>query len=470
MRWFRQAVRLGIVVLLMTAFVKAQGRSPFLVIRGGTLIDGTGAEPVKDSVIVIQGDRIEGIGAKAEIPSGAREIDAKGKFIVPGFLDARVRIGPTPANRLSRAEISIGQRLDSLRALLTAGVATARLIQGSFLEQELYQRWAQDDLLPSPGILTSGPVFTGKGGHPTEEYSVPAQEVRDRETRQIGDDDEARDKSREVAHAGADSFEIVYDQGPEGHRRPRLAKSALEILLTEAQGHDLASFCEVGADQEAADAAEAGASAIEGVWDEALSEKTLALMVKKSVYFVPVLTQQGDLLNLLDEVKLKAYLDDALVKQSLSSVMKQSLASSTGAIPRLRIDLGNEAGKVSRQKLEEQQKRAFENVRKAKGAGVKIAVGTGAGNLLIFPGASLHRELQLLVQAGLTPMEAIVAASQNTAASLGRSKEAGTIEAGKKADLLILDADPLGDIRNTEKIHEVIWNGREIRWGDYPPR
>ena len=125
---------------------------------------------------------------------------------------------------------------------------------------------------------------------------------------------------------------------------------------------------------------------------------------------------------------------------------------------------------MSQQRLEEQQRRAFENVRKAKGAGVKIAVGTGAGNLLIFPGASVHRELQLLVQACLTPMEAIVAATQNTAATLGRSSEAGTIEVGKKANLLILDADPLADIRNTEKIHEVIRNGREIRWDDYPPR
>jgi imidazolonepropionase-like amidohydrolase len=454
----------------MTASVKAQDSSPFLVIRGGTLIDGTGAEPVKDAIIVVNGDLIEAIGPDAKIRNGAREIDATGKFIVPGFLDARVRIGPTPANHLKRSEIAIPQRLDSLRGLLTGGVTTARLIQGSLLEQELYRRWAQDDLLASPRILASGPVFTGKTGHPLEEYSVLALGARDRETREITDEDLAREKSREVAHAEADSFEIVYDQGPEGHRRPRLAKSALEILLTEAQGHDLASFCEVGADQEAADAAEAGASAIEGVWDEALSENTLALMVKKSVYFVPVLTQQGDLLNLLDEVKLKAYLDDALVQQSLSNIMKQSLASSTGAIPRLRIHLSNEGGKVTRQKLEEQQKRAFENVRKARGAGVKIAVGTGAGNLLIFPGASLHRELQLLVQAGLTPMEAIVAATQNTATSLGHSKEVGTIEAGKKADFLILDADPLVDIRNTEKIQEVIWNGQEIRWEDYPPR
>jgi imidazolonepropionase-like amidohydrolase len=307
-------------------------------------------------------------------------------------------------------------------------------------------------------------VFTAKDGHPIEEYSVLAVGVRNRETRQIADDDQARETSREVAHAGADSFEIVYDQGPENNRRPRLGKSALEVLLAEAQGHSLSTFCEVGSDQEAAEATEAGAGAIEGVWDEALSEQTLSHMAKKQVIFIPVLTQQGDLLNLVDEPKLKAYLNDPLVQRSLSSLMKQSLANSTGVIPRLRNSLSGEAGKVNRRRLLEQQKRAFENVRMAKGAGIKIAVGTGAGNPLVFPGASVHRELQLLVQAGLTPMEAIVAATQNTAASLGRSNETGTIEVGKKADLLILDEDPLADIRNTEKIHEVIQGGREVRW------
>ena len=272
-----------------------------------------------------------------------------------------------------------------------------------------------------------------------------------------------------MAHADANSFEIIYDQGSEDKRVPRLEKAPLEALLAEAKGHDLPTFCEVGSDQEAADAAGAGTTAIEGVWDEALSEKTLSLLAKKQVYFVPILTQQGDLINLLDESKLKAYLEDPLLQQSLSTVMKQSLASPTGVIPDLRIAMSTPGGKVIRQKLEEQQKRAFENVRKARGAGVKIAVGTGAGNLLIFPGASVHRELQLLVKAGLTPMEAIQAATRNAAASMGRSDE-GTLEVGKKADLLILDADPLADIRNTEKIYEVIWNGREIRWADYPPR
>jgi len=460
----------GLLLFVALLQVHAQDTNPLVVIRGGTLIDGTGAAAHENTVIFIRAGVIEAVGSDSKVPEGTREIDAKGKYIIPGLLDARVRIGPTPGNHVSRKEISIEQRLDSLRALLTAGITTARLIQGSLTEQKLYQRWDKEDLLTSPTIIASGPLFTGKNGHPIEEYSLLAQEALDRETRQIGDDDQAREKAREVAHAGAESFEIVYDEGPEGNRKPRLDKSALQVLLAEADGHGLAVFCEVGSDNEAAEAAAAGAKTIEGVWDEPFSAETLSLLAKQQVIFVPALTLQGDLLNLIEEKELKAYLDDPLVQQSLSTVMKQSLASTSGMIARVRRNLDSDAGKVNRQKLVDQQERAFANVQKAKETGIRIAVGTGAGSLLVFPGASVHRELQLLVQAGLTPMEAIVAATRNTAASLGRDTEVGTIEAGKKANLMILDQDPLVDIRNTQKVSEVIRDGREIRWEDNAPR
>jgi imidazolonepropionase-like amidohydrolase len=191
-------------------------------------------------------------------------------------------------------------------------------------------------------------------------------------------------------------------------------------------------------------------------------------MVKYKVTFIPALTQQGDILNLLGEKELKAYLEDPLVQRGLSNIMKRSLEDRNGVIQRFRSSLNEDAGGFIRRQLEEQQKRAFENVQKAKASGIKIAMGTGAGNLLIFPGASVHRELQLLVKAGLTPVEAIVAATQNTAALLGKGAEYGTIEPGKAADLLILDADPLADIRNTEKLQTVIHRGRVVPLGEPP--
>src|SRR5580692_8190782 len=130
MRCVRQRIGLAIAIAILTAVYPAgaQDTSLVLVLRGGTVIDGTGAPPRKDMLVVIRADAIEAIDANAKVPEGAREIDARGKFIIPGFVDSRVRIGPTPGNHISRKEVGIEQRLASLRALLTVGVTTARLI------------------------------------------------------------------------------------------------------------------------------------------------------------------------------------------------------------------------------------------------------------------------------------------------------------------------------------------------------
>jgi imidazolonepropionase-like amidohydrolase len=95
-------------------------------------------------------------------------------------------------------------------------------------------------------------------------------------------------------------------------------------------------------------------------------------------------------------------------------------------------------------------------------AGVEILAGTDLGNPYVLPGFSLHDELALLVKAGLTPMEALQAATRNPARYLGRLDSTGTVEKGKLADLVLLDADPLADIANTQKIDSVILNGRLI--------
>jgi imidazolonepropionase-like amidohydrolase len=106
---------------------------------------------------------------------------------------------------------------------------------------------------------------------------------------------------------------------------------------------------------------------------------------------------------------------------------------------------------------------ALQHVGEAHRSGVTIALGTdAAGNMLNFPGFSAHVEMQLLAEAGLTPMEVIQAATQNGAELLGRADEFGTIEPGKRADLLILAENPLDDILNTRTLEMVISEGRVV--------
>jgi hypothetical protein len=99
------------------------------------------------------------------------------------------------------------------------------------------------------------------------------------------------------------------------------------------------------------------------------------------------------------------------------------------------------------------------NLVRVQEAGVTIAAGSDAGNIGTLHGPALHRELELMVEAGLTPMQALVAATRGSAAVMGRSDELGTLEPGKLADMVLLEADPLADIRNTQRIHRVVKGG-----------
>ncbi len=462
--WFAVLVPMLVLMALWAAPAAAQS----LAIRGGTLIDGTGKAVQSGITIVIQAGKIEAVGSDAKVPTGIHVIDATGKFIIPGLIDARVDLGPSPGNRVDRAEVFIEQRLQSLQALLAAGVTTVRLIQGDFDEQKIYWRWRADDLLLSPRLILAGPVFTAPDGHPTELYSVAATNARRRETREIANADEAREKSRELAHTGLNVFEAVYDKGPENSPYPRLDKDALEALIQEAHGHDLKFFCEVGRNEEADTVESLGVDAIEGVWDEAISDTVLAAMAKKRIYFVPALTEQGDLINLIEEPALKAYLSETIVQRTVSDILMRGLGAPGGAVGYTRNQLNKTPSLV--ELFKKQQQRAADNVQRALKLGVPIGVGTGAGNLLLFPGASVHRELELLVKAGLSPTDAIVAATRNTAESLGRGSEVGTIEPGKFGDLVILSADPTVDIKNTQKIEYVVTEGKLFAASDLDVR
>jgi imidazolonepropionase-like amidohydrolase len=455
---------LGVGILAIVGLAPAQETNQALVIRGGTLIDGTGKPPQVGVTILIDAGKIQAVDPHAKVPDRARIIDATGKFIIPGLIDTRVEIGPSPGNRVDRAEVRIDQRLQSLRALLAAGVTTARLFQGDLDEQKLYLRWREEELIVSPRLVLAGPTFTAPRGHPTEQYSIVATNVRRRETREVAKADDAQEKARELAHTGLQVFEAVYDRGSDQEPYPPLAKDALGAVIQEAHGHDLKLFCDVGRSDEGATAVALGADAIEEVSEEVLSDNVLAEMARKQVVFVPVLSEQGDLLSLLDEQAVKAYLAEPIVQRTLSSTMKKSLASSGGMSARVREAMGTNSG--LRQLLKQQQDRGFDNVRRARAMGVPLVVGTGSGSLLVFPGAAVHRELELLVQAGLSPLDAIVAATRNGAQILGKGSDLGTVEVGKTADLVILSADPLADIRNTQKIDFVIQSGNLLPASD----
>ena len=494
----------ALIAVISTLPLAAQRVPPPVVIKNVTLIDGTGKLPQTNVSIVLLNGRVDEIGAKVSAPDKAQIIDGTGKYVIPGLIDLRVQISSSPASRFYRGEVGEEQRVAWMHAMVGAGVTQARLVQGDLEEQKYFKHWRDLDLLNGPEIITSGPTFTAEGGSPATEYPVLGTALRRREVFEVANVDQAREKSRTVAHGGSDVFEVVYDSGPDIAPYQRLTNDAFTTIVDEAHGHELKVFCWVSHNQEALKAIEAGVEVIEGASEDVLSDEVLAAMVKKNVAFEPVLVEQGDVVNRLDPQVLKAYLDQPLVALGLSPVIQKSLAREAdrgSAIAQVR-DAMNEkvetpASRKEKEKqqeakenpkaghnlkdaegdtkeedrptirtlLQKQQERARENVRRAKAAGVRIVLGTGAGSTLNFPGASAHREMELLTKAGLSPMEAIIAATNNAATLLGKG-DAGTVERGKWADLVLLDADPLTDITNTTKINTVVRSGHMIHAGD----
>jgi imidazolonepropionase-like amidohydrolase len=465
-------------VLMFVWPVAAQVASPPVLIKNVNVIapDGKVQENVS---IEITGGKITAIGKDLEEKKDYTVIDKRGKFVIPGLIDLKVQLGASPANRIARAEVGEEQRIAWLNGLLKMGVTTTRLVQGDLGEQTDLQRWRERALLNSPAILAAGPTLTAEQGIPTMEYAGVAIPTRIREVFEVTDPDEAMKKAREVAHGGANVFEIVFTTGPKSAQIPRLTDENLAVLTNEAHGHELKAFCLVGFNDEAKKAIANGCDVLEGMTEELFDDATLKEMSAKHIAFMPEMVAQGYLLNhYLQPDALRQFVAQPLVQGVLTPLMKESLEADKGQIVRLRKVLpvpgvkaaeGDEAAKradMFQTDLTQQEERSGHNVRKAKAAGVAVVTGTGAGGVLNFPGASEHLELELLVKNGFTPFEALQTATANAAASLGRGDQTGSVVVGKNADLVVLDANPLDDIRNAAKIDSVVRYGWIVSTSD----
>jgi imidazolonepropionase-like amidohydrolase len=225
----------------------------------------------------------------------------------------------------------------------------------------------------------------------------------------------------------------------------------LQAIIDEAHRHRLIVSVHTGEARDVSEAMRAGADGIEhGSSRDLIEGETLQEMAKRGTWYVPTLSFLDGLIRVAEG---GGWADDPFVQACVWPTVLESLRQS-----------GSNSGELSRdrQRLGQWKKRlqiALSNVQRAARAGVPIALGTDAGNPGVFHGVAVHRELELLVGAGLSPMEAIVAATGNAARYLGVGGHLGTIAPGKKADVLIVEGNPLQDIRASRRIRAVIKDG-----------
>ncbi len=378
-----------------------------LAITHVTVIDCTGAPAKADMTVLVVGDRIADVAQSAVIavPKNARVLDGKGKFLVPGLWDMHGHL--TDATQTA------------FPLLILNGVTGIRDMGGNLTEIDAWRSEIQSGTRVGPHIVRAGPFVDG-----------PKQGVSNRFT--VTTPEQARSAVSRLKQEGVDFIKV----------HNALPRDAFFALMDEAHKQHMPVAVHLPQGISAAEAADAGVASLEHtetliesqMWRPAATAKDIdqglaeldgtqgtalfATLVKNGTWFVPTLV---------------AY-ERGFV---LWSNHPEDL------VPRLQVHL-----------------KLLEIVRKMHKAGVRMMTGSDFSDWALVPGVDLHNELALFVEAGFSPMEALQAATRNPAEFLGKGDSFGTIEKGKVADLLMLDADPLEDISHTRKINTVILGGK----------
>lgn len=419
---------------------------PAVVIKGGTLIDVRTGHQVADSLIVIEGDRIKQVGRAPDVavPQNSQVIDAHGKWIIPGLMDMH-------------AHIAVAKNLP-LELYLVNGVTTILDPGGDLTLQRLARQEIDSGRKLGPRLFYAGYVLDGDPPlWPEISIMTDTQE-------------RAESAVNFLIDQGVD-FIKVYNS---------MTESALVAIVRAAHKRGIPVIGHVPRSMTMTRAVELGMDGLEHI--RVTGRELLPLEEADKIDFLPFVQREALLWEKfdLDSDKMKAlvsllaerkiFLDPTLTIDELSSLAsyeEQAKDPNNRFLSRDFINEAEAAPDVFRlpPELKEAAAAGFRKRLRFIGmcsrAGVQILAGTdGVGTGTLLPGFGLQHGLELLAQAGLTPIQVIQAATINGARALRKDKELGSIEAGKLADLVILSSDPLLDIRNTAKIDGVMIGGR----------
>ena len=413
-----------------------------LVITGATLIDGTGAPPVPDSWILIQDGKFTEVSTAQRwrgmmtLARNVKVMDGSGKWILPGFVDAHVHVD---------------SRGDAKR-MIRWGVTAARWMAED-VEKSRKRALSSRSSLESPDLFPASPIFTAPGGW------WSSQGPDRRLNRFPTTPEEARESVRAAKRLGSAEIKIMDDdmgwcRDPLA-RLPQIRPDVLAALIAEAGELGLRVAVHAPQLKDAREAARLGATVLaHGILDEPIDAETAALLQARRIFFVPTL----DIYDFLADPR-------AFVERALGdSRIRESLSKQTLALYRSDAYFDTYRKRYPNSKfVADHLRTAYENVGRVRSAGGEVALGT---DMWAFPGAGLHLELEDFVGAGFDPVGAIRAATLASAKSLGVDGERGSIESGKRADFVLLENDPLRDIRNTRSIEKVYKGGR-LAWSRY---
>jgi imidazolonepropionase-like amidohydrolase len=412
----------ALIAITAAVLFAANASAQVVALTRATLIDGTGA-PAQDNItIVMEAGRIRDIGPSRSVavPANATVIDLGGKFVVPGIINAHGHVGPAP-------------RDPQLRQYALYGVTTTTSMAADPEDIVEFKARQQAGDLRGARILTVRYRFTTLRGN-GDDHKTP---------------EAARAKVDEIATRGADFIKVWID-GQSG-RQPKLSREFVSAVFDQARRHGKPTMAHIVELDDARMVVDEGADMIvHNVRDQDIPADFIATLKAKKVSVTSTLAREEGML-----LAGGGKPDDPFFTKGLSAEQKNSLARKLAT---LAADREHDAHARSF----EQDKR---NVRRLFDGGVRLGFGTDSGGALerfFIQGYYEHRQMELMVQAGFTPLQVIQSFSKNNAEMLGIDRDFGTLAKGKAADLLVLGRNPLDDITHMRTIEAVYLGGRKF--------
>lgn len=407
------------------------------------LIDGTGAPPVSGARVVVENGVVAAVGSAAATARKPTVVQGQGRWLLPGLWDTHMHHGFSAGGMTSAEEISGEQLLANWRAYLRSGVTSVVSTGDDPRRMSAARAAERAGKLVGPRIFAAGSILTAPGGHPIN--TLMHGYTSDMGDLAVGVDDPATATGHvrtALQQHHLDLVKVVFSTIPGDG--PRLRPDVLDAIVSEAHRCGRHVVAHVSTEADAAEAVAAGVDGLEHMVPEGggLLDATFTTMAERGVLWTPTLSLFDRMAHDRDLTYVREQRPDGYVSATVLDSIEQWTTSTTPPSP-----------------YAFPWERTVYHAGRAHAAGVRLAVGTDAGMTAVLHGLAVHRELELLVRAGLTPSEAVRAATAVAAAKVGASAQLGTIEVGKEADLLLLRANPLLDIRNTRSVDLVVKRG-----------
>jgi imidazolonepropionase-like amidohydrolase len=458
---------LAITIVTVASACSPTGAPPpatKLAITGGLIFDGTGAPPAPGDVLIRDG-KIEAVRAGGAIPADYQRVDARGRFVMPGLIDAHTHM--LRAGSCGREE---GVAWENVRQIplnfdvvLAHGTTTVVDLGGPLRGVVAMRERLRTQRQPAPRYLVAGPVLTAPNGYPLD-WAPRAMAVDLEVVEEVDSASRARAIVDRLAQAGVDVVKIAsMDVSYNEHPLPVMPLETFRAVVDAAHGHRLRVFVHAHTADGYRKALDGGADVIAHSSFEPLSDAVIVEVARRQIPVIPTLwvfaafgyaRQHPEYLEELRPQLLPGWFARLSDFDRRTRVAGDTLPDDF--LPDLRFS-----------RLESAMQAARDNLQRLSAAGARFAFGTDTSFCYALHGSAAH-EIGEMVAAGLSPAAALTAATSGSAAALGAA-DLGVLRAGAAADVLILRGNPLDNLRVLAQPDTVIRSGRIVDTAIGPP-